>query len=1219
MANPWEQNDMLVPTWEQDDPLVSAGVPTAASLSFGNADPVVNTARGQGFWRSLVEDPEEKVPFVGGAIKAGRFIGTIEAAQRLQSDFDYSKLTGQARAKAGLIGWVPSQARRTTKDADVKLVEDYLREANKKYTGLGQVGRIVGEMPAFMVEFLATGGLKQLGEKGAIKIAERLLKGQAKNILTRSGVGLAKYASGAALRSAGLPQRAAVAVLKRQLPKGISYGPNGEINIKGSGETWATSVMKGLGDHYIEILSEQAGEIVAPAMGKALKRTPFLGKVLAKTQAKWLSLHKSSTALDFANKLGTKAGFNGIISEIGEEFYGDQLRAIFDVDDFGAGKDAGMLERMSAAFDQDLKNLPVMAAAFAVPGVGRAALGFAAGGDAPIAQQGTNAVSEVQHQWTPEEIDTTFGAGINEALAKVQSGEMDVDEIVEMSELQEIEERKIQGLPSIAEQTVDADEFEKRVSDQATEFMKEGMPQERAWDWARKQVSLELEEELGTQEIITGKKAAAGEGKQGTLTMDEFAEELATGKRKPFGRATSLSTEDQYTEYLRKQAEVTPPAPKKSAIKTPALATAEPVSETKPPAAGAIQPSKGKPAGPADVDVTPEKGKIEFYDQKAFESPKTTVVKELAKLVSTGLTVDEAVSTLQELRTSKTQELTHKEQIQIEVEEIAEVLKQANPDAFTGEVIGSRKSKTKEFVDAAKDNITHYHWGHMRIGRMLEWLDGKTDGPLKEHIWKPMRAAVAQSALGRSYRMKQLNGFLQELGVSVKELYSNRVEIREGLTLRPVDMLEVFLATKDKEKLRNLKEGNNLSDEDVQDVLGALIQDERMIQLGHWLLKQYSSDFAEISEKYNKTTGQELPRIQGYSAIRRVPEGRFARFINADQEFDDLLPQLMGGHEFKKKSVPKSMTLKRTRATGPLNLDALSNYIAHARAAEHYKAMAIPVFNINQMIHNNDFRKVVQQKTRGAGNSILSKWVQDVASERTTLENDWLSRTLGVLRRNAVVSALGLNIVTALKQPLSLSLAAAENPKMIPGIIAAFAEGARSPSALKKFVHDRSVVVRHRNMEREIREMASRRSVRKQIGGTRALSEKSLVLIRMMDQATVHVVWKAAYDMALGQEGEEQAISYADSVVERTQPMADIMDLPHFFRGSELHKMFTLFQNQINQNYNYWAHDIVGATKRGEISKEMVAYRVLMSYVLPSQFLGLISFLVMLRQAGKDE
>ena len=302
------------------------------------------------------------------------------------------------------------------------------------------------------------------------------------------------------------------------------------------------------------------------------------------------------------------------------------------------------------------------------------------------------------------------------------------------------------------------------------------------------------------------------------------------------------------------------------------------------------------------------------------------------------------------------------------------------------------------------------------------------------------------------------------------------------------------------------------------------------------------------------------------------------------------------------------MTLKRTRSIGPLNLDALSNYVAHARAAEHYKAMAIPVYNINQMIHNNDFRKAVQQKTRGAGNEILSKWVQDVASERTSLENTWLSHTLGVLRRNAVVSALGLNIITALKQPLSLSLAAAENPRMIPGIIAAFAEGARSPKELKKFVHDRSVVVRHRNMEREIRELARRKSVRKQITGKKALSEKSLFLIRMMDQATVQVVWKAAYDMSMSQaQSEEQAISYADSVIERTQPMADIMDLPHFFRGSELHKMFTLFQNQINQNYNYWAHDIVGARKRGEISTEMVAYRTLMSTLLPATFLGLIS------------
>jgi hypothetical protein len=316
----------------------------------------------------------------------------------------------------------------------------------------------------------------------------------------------------------------------------------------------------------------------------------------------------------------------------------------------------------------------------------------------------------------------------------------------------------------------------------------------------------------------------------------------------------------------------------------------------------------------------------------------------------------------------------------------------------------------------------------------------------------------------------------------------------------------------------------------------------------------------------------------------------------------------MGARTSKKKGVKKDMVEKRKRATGPLNLDALSNYIAHARAVEHYKAMAIPVYNINQMVNNNAFRKVVHHKTKGAGNHILSKWVENVASERTSLENSVASRILGVLRRNAVVSALGLNIVTALKQPLSLSLGLAENPKMWPLMFKAMSEALMSPKQFKKYVWDRSTVVPHRNMEREMREMSRRRRVKRQIMGKRSLSEKALFFLRIMDNFTVLVTWKAAYNMSLENTGDEaQAAQYADSVIERTQPMADIMDLPHFFRGGELEKALTLFQNQINQNYNYWAHDILGATKRGEISKEMAAYRVLTGIFLPAMMLGLIT------------
>ena len=876
---------------------------------------------------------------------------------------------------------------------------------------------------------------------------------------------------------------------------------------------------------------------------------------------------------------------------------------------------------------------------------------------------------------------------------------MTVDEIVEMSENNEIEERREQRLPTINDQSIVEDVWQQKVDTMTQELIEDGVPEDRARAWAEKVVVSEVEEEEGTKQIIrereegdakpqsniykttsgsrtgiteqevkregdkyvdsvTGEEIildteASGSGRSDTPkgevyrgTFTEYSPEKAGEE------GISVSTDSLHASLFGDKVDVLTISPEAKVLSPTQIR--EQFSELVKDGGKIFKRGGGKVViawakknGYDAVDFrgfgteseirvlnpdilhhkrtakqsefqattkseeqkeqTKREGRIEFFERKKFDNPKTTVVKELAKLISVGLSLNDAISTLQDLRTPATQEVTYKDAIDKEVNEIVAGLAKANPDAFNAKVIGSRKSRTTEIKDAVKDTITHYHWGMARIGRMIEWLDGGTNGSLKEYIWKPIRAAVAQSALGRSYRMKQLNDFLASKDINIRELYNKRIEIRPDLKLRPVDMLEIFLATKDADKLKNLKEGNKLSDEDIQLVLSEFIQDEKLVEMGRWLLEQYSSDYDEIADKYFKTTGTALPKIKGYSGIRKLPEGRIARFVNAEEEFDDLITQLLGEVATPKLGLVKTMTKKRTKGIGALNLDALSNYVAHARTVEHYKAMALPVYNVNKVIKNKNFRKIIQEKTRGAGNKILDKWLQDVTSERTSLENDWLSRTVGILRRNSVVSALGLNIVTALKQPLSMSLALAEDPRMIPYAMAAFAEGARNPKALKDFVHGKSVVVKHRNMEREIREMARRRSVRQQIGGKRALSEKALFFVRLLDQATVTTAWKAAYDMKMKSVSEADAITYADSVIERTQPMADIMDLPHFFRGGELSKLFTLFQNQINQNYNYWSHDILGATKRGEISPGLAAYRVLMSYILPATVLGLIN------------
>jgi hypothetical protein len=71
--------------------------------------------------------------------------------------------------------------------------------------------------------------------------------------------------------------------------------------------------------------------------------------------------------------------------------------------------------------------------------------------------------------------------------------------------------------------------------------------------------------------------------------------------------------------------------------------------------------------------------------------------------------------------------------------------------------------------------------------------------------------------------------------------------------------------------------------------------------------------------------------------------------------------------------------------------------------------------------------------------------------------------------------------------------------------------------------------------------------------------------------------------------------------------MARMEDLPPSFRGGALEKLFTAFQGEISQHYNYWMYDIIGAAKNQRISKTELAYRVLMGHIAPAALLGIIS------------
>jgi len=189
-------------------------------------------------------------------------------------------------------------------------------------------------------------------------------------------------------------------------------------------------------------------------------------------------------------------------------------------------------------------------------------------------------------------------------------------------------------------------------------------------------------------------------------------------------------------------------------------------------------------------------------------------------------------------------------------------------------------------------------------------------------------------------------------------------------------------------------------------------------------------------------------------------------------------------------------------------------------------------------------------------------------------------------------------------------IAAAESPKMWGHLFSNFTSLVR-PGGRKKlinYVNSQSELVKTRNMERELRELFLKKRAALKLKGKKTLSEIALSGIRYMDRTTVALVWKSAYDMAKADgKLETEAKEYADSVITRTQPMAGIEDLPAFFRGGPLEKLFSTFMNQINQNINYWKFDIFEESKAAKISPAETSYKVMMSFIVPALLIGMIS------------
>lgn len=308
------------------DPFITASDPD----DFAAAVPDNRTGFSENFKREWTGDKAfTKIPIAGGIVGLALNAETIQAANRLlDSQFDYDAMNRRARevhAVGMVFGGGPFFPK--TLDIDRKRIAQAIKDFEFEQQGVtfgGRVARGISQLPTWMIEFAATGGLATLGDDVAQKAGEKLLRKYAKTLAGKAAIKTSKLAVGAVIRtSTGLLPRVGEKATARQAL--IAIGVAGE-------ENWATSLAKAWGEVAIESFTEQTGGAISRGLTAGLAKLPFGGKFMRVLQEQWSAL-TGGTAENFATRMLTRGGYSTIVGEVGEERLATLLREATGVSD----------------------------------------------------------------------------------------------------------------------------------------------------------------------------------------------------------------------------------------------------------------------------------------------------------------------------------------------------------------------------------------------------------------------------------------------------------------------------------------------------------------------------------------------------------------------------------------------------------------------------------------------------------------------------------------------------------------------------------------------------------------------------------------------------------------------------------------------------------------------------------------------------------------------
>jgi len=500
----------------------------------------------------------------------------------------------------------------------------------------------------------------------------------------------------------------------------------------------------------------------------------------------------------------------------------------------------------------------------------------------------------------------------------------------------------------------------------------------------------------------------------------------------------------------------------------------------------------------------------------------------------------------------------------------------------TEALLPARKQRdhlNKTMIDEKMEGLSAFHAGLLKIEFVLDWL-GKTAHSL---VYQPITDAHFAAWKLHQEVTAPFMAKLQNMPKEQRARWNTKFKFLDyPLELKGGNVWAIALNLGNEGNKAKLLAGYGWTEAQVKDELNKILTKE------DWDLVQEAWDtidklWPQMAAVVKGATGLEPPKI--VASPVETPHGTYrggyypvvydtAIDSRMEEKLDSAIsPEEMFSKRFTSFAIGNGFTKGRTNNTGkllfspdviPQHLGEVIHYITHYEAVKQAdRVMRSPVF-----------KALVRKHLGDAVYAEMKKWLKNVATNKTDSQErraDAGDKMFRWVRGSAQLASLGLNIKSALKQPLGIAatLDAIKFKHWAIGIKEAWLSPNVRQNWREAFAKSKELGPLLKEYDRDM--AAISRAYSEKIGNRALEGAYNLAFtpISVMQSVANVAAWRGAYSQAT-QEGmsESDAINFADKVVRQTQGGAAMKDLSGMQRGGEGAKFFTMFYSYYGVLYN---------------------------------------------------